>query len=142
MNHWTCREMLREPNATITIATETPVDYSRSRSQKQENALVLRGSTTAPDTFTSSILLKQIAANDLHKIALSPTDKSGGAVHAAFLQTGATLPDWVKAGAKVSIVYDDGDRFAGQLHFRRGRTGWAKKHELGPNFFVSEISAQ
>jgi hypothetical protein len=132
--------MLREPNATITIGTESAVDYTQSRSQKLENRILVRGTTAATATFTSPLLVKQISANDLHKVGLAPTDKSGGAVHAGFLPTGTTLPDWVKTGSKVSILYDDGDRFAGQLHIRRGRTAWAKKNELGPNFFVSEIA--
>jgi hypothetical protein len=131
--------MLDTPNATLIFGTEPTIQPDTTRSQKEENIISSRGNTQTQVVFKCLALLKQVGAADLHKVPLSPSTSSGGAVHAAFLDQ--ALPDWVKPGTPVSVDYGNGDGFAGQVHFRRGRTQFAKQYQLGPTFFVSEISS-
>jgi hypothetical protein len=132
--------MLGTPNAKLIFGTEPIIEIETSRSQKAENVIASSDNSEVQGQFTCSALVKQIGASELHKVSLSPINASGGAVHAVFLNAKQKVPAWIKPGISVSVDYKNGDGFAGKLHFRRGRTDFAKQNQLGPDFFVSEAS--
>ena len=134
----------RIPNATISfIPKSAPTSGSRSALPPQ---FVLQPipPTATPAQFDAPSLLRPISLKDAQAYGIQSegADVSGQA-YAGFwrLPIGVTLPSWVLDGFNCAIAFKAASnspikRMAGTFYVVPGRTDWARKRGLGPDFVV------
>lgn len=134
----------RTPNATISFIPKAGSTSSSRSALPPQFVLQPITSTVTPVQFDAPTLLRPISFKDAQAYGIQSEGADvSGQVYAGFwrLPIGVTLPAWVLDGFSCAIAFNAAPnsppkRMAGTFYVAAGRTDWAGKRGLGPDFVV------